>query len=163
MYAETIDRWSWLLVQDLIVIRPFFDAVIDDERTTIANLLSSSPEMTVELAFMIRAGRSQAMRLWSEFFLEYPILLSPIWAMPAFEHGVDLTESEALIRDTLRPVCPINLLGVPAAVVPHGTADGLPVGIQVIGNRFTDLRWLDIAAQIEAASAPLMPIDPVAA
>ncbi|MFT6293093.1 MAG: amidase [Ilumatobacter sp.] len=83
--------------------------------------------------------------------------------MPAFEHGVDLTQSDALIRDTVQPACPINQLGIPAAVVRHGTADGLPVAIQVIGDRFTDLRCLDIAAQVEAASAPLMPIDPVAA
>ena len=40
-------------------------------------------------------------------------------------------------------------------------ADGLPVGIQVIGDRFTDLRCLDVAAQIEAASPALMPLDPV--
>lgn len=164
MYAETIDMWSGLLVQDLVVTRPLLDAVMgDDAKTIIENLLASAPEMTIELAFMIQAGRSQAMRLWSEFFLEHPILLSPTWAMPAFEHGADMENSDELIRDTLRPVCPINLLGLPAAVVPHGTADGLPVGIQVIGDRFTDLRCLDIAAQIEAATPPLMPIDPVTA
>jgi amidase len=164
MYAETIDLWLGLLVQDLIVIRPLLDAVMgDDAKTIIGNLLSSAPEMTVALAFMIQAERSQAIRLWSEFFLEYLILLSSTWAMPAFEHGVDLTQSDALIRDTVQPVCPINQLGIPAAVVRHGTADGLPVAIQVIGDRFTDLRCLDIAAQVEAASAPLMPIDPVAA
>ena len=26
------------------------------------------------------------MRLWTEFFAAHPILLSPTWAMPAFEH-----------------------------------------------------------------------------
>ena len=36
-----------------------------------------------------------------------------------------------------------------------------PVGIQVIRDRFTDLRCLDVASQIEAATSPLMPIDPV--
>ena len=133
----------------------------DDARSIISNLLDLRPTPTVESIVMLHAGRGQAMRLWSEFFGEYPILLSPTWSMPAFDHGADLGDSEQLIADTLRPVTPINLLGLPAAVVPHGVADGLPVGIQVIGDRFTDLRCLDVASQIEAATSPLMPIDPV--
>jgi amidase len=44
--------------------------------------------------------------------------------------------------------------------VPGGLADRLPVGVQVIGDRFTDLRCLTVAAQIEAAVGRLTPIDP---
>jgi len=164
MYEETVELWSGLLVQDLVVTRPMLDMVMGDEaKTIIANLLDTAPEMTIDLAYMIQAGRSMAMRLWSALFAEHPIVLSPTWAMPAFEHGADLGDGEQLIRDTLRPVLPMNLLGLPAAVVPHGTADGLPVGIQVAGDRFTDLRCLDVAEQIEAASSPVTPIDPVTA
>ncbi len=164
MYAETIDMWAGLLVQDLVVMRPMLEMVMGSDATTvIANLLDDAPEITLETVAYLQAGRAQAMRLWSEFFAEHPILLTPTWAMPAFEHGADLADGDELIRDTLRPVTPINFLGLPAAVVPHGSADGLPVGVQVIGNRFTDLRCLDIAAQIESASAPVTPIDPVTA
>ncbi|MGA9275804.1 amidase [Ilumatobacter sp.] len=162
MYAETIDMWAGLLIQDLVVIRPMLEAIMgDDANAVIASLLDNAPAPTVESISMLQGARAQAMRLWSEFFADHPVVLSPTWAMPAFEHGADLEQGDELIRDTLRPVTPVNFLGLPAAVVPHGIADGLPVGIQVIGDRFTDLRCLDIAAQIEAASAPLMPIDPV--
>jgi len=164
MYAETIDMWAALLIQDLVIMRPMLETVMgEDAQSIIANLLDGTPDITVETMVMLQAGRAQAMRLWSEFFAEHPVILSPTWAMPAFEHGADLVEGDELIRDTLRPVTPVNFLGLPAAVVPHGTADGLPVGIQVIGDRFSDLRCLDIAAQIEAASEPLLPIDPVTA
>ena len=71
--------------------------------------------------------------------------------------------TQGIIRDTLRPVMPGNLLGIPAAVVPSGSAGGLPVGVQVMGDRFTDLRCLAIAEQIERATSPKTPIDPVLA
>ena len=57
--------------------------------------------------------------------------------------------------------CPANVLGLPAAVVPGGVVDGLPVGVQVMGDRYTDLRCLTIAAEIEAAVGRFTPIDPV--
>ncbi|MFK8022455.1 MAG: amidase [Ilumatobacter sp.] len=162
MYEETIDLWSGLLAQDLAVEYPALGGLMGPDATAIIEgLLDISPEITAEFVYMVQAGRSAAMTAWSEFFAEHPVMLSPTWALPAFEHGADLGDTTDLIRDTLRPVTPINLLGLPAAVVPFGTADGLPVGVQVIGDRFTDLRCLSIAAQIEAAREPTSPIDPV--
>lgn len=164
MYEETIEMWAGLLIQDLVVLRPMLDLVMGaDAQAIIASLLASAPDPDIEGVAVLQAGRAKAMRLWSEFLDEHPIILSPTWAMPAFEHGADLDDADTLLADTLRPVTPINFLGLPSAVVPHGSAEGLPVGIQVIGDRFTDLRCLDIAAQIEAAAAPLMPVDPVTA
>jgi aspartyl-tRNA(Asn)/glutamyl-tRNA(Gln) amidotransferase subunit A len=47
---------------------------------------------------------------------------------------------------------PFNLSGNPAASVPCGfTAEGLPVGLQVVGRRFDDLGVLQIAACLEEA------------
>ena len=45
---------------------------------------------------------------------------------------------------------PFNLTGDPAASVPCGfTADGLPVGLQIVGRRFDDLGVLQAAAAFE--------------
>ena len=112
------------------------------------------------LGFQVQ--RFRAMRMWSAFFAEHPIMLSPTWAHPAFAHGDDIGDSETgAMLDTLRPVLPANILGLPAAVVPGGVVDGLPVGIQVMGDRYTDLRCLTVAAEIEAAVGRFTPIDPV--
>jgi amidase len=64
--------------------------------------------------------------------------------------------------ELMRPVLPANLLGTPAAVVPAGMADGLPVGVQVMGGKYTELRCLAVAEAIEQRIGPLTPIDPVA-
>src|SRR5690349_24640328 len=61
----------------------------------------------------------------------------------------------------MRPVLPANLLGTPAAVVPAGTAEGLPVGVQVMGGKYTDLRCLAVAEAIERRLGTLTPINPV--
>ena len=44
----------------------------------------------------------------------------------------------------------INVLGLPAAVVPIGLAAGTPVGVQLIASRYREDVCLDAAAAIEA-------------
>jgi amidase len=161
-YASTIDLWAGLLIADIAVQRPLIDLVMGDTgKQMLDQFQAQAPAPSIELSAMIQLLRFKLMRDWSAFLAEHPVLLSPTWAMPAFEHGADLTDSEQLMRDTLRPVLPANLLALPAVVVPCGRADGLPVGVQVIGDRFTDLRCLAIAEQIQAAVGAPSPVDPV--
>ena len=85
----------------------------------------------------------------------FPILLSPVCAIPAFRHGerswdVDGRRLEYL--DAMRYTQWFNLLGAPAAVVPVGRSpEGLPIGVQIAGRPFDDERVLGIAAAVEAA------------
>jgi amidase len=160
-YEHVLQLWAMALIVDLRVQRPLLDAVVgDDGRAVLANFDLVVPALGADEILGIQVQRFRAMRMWSAFFADFPILLSPTWAQPAFEHGKDVGDSATdAMLDTLRPVLPPNILGLPAAVVPGGIVDGLPVGIQVIGDRYTDLRCLTIAAEIEAEVGQFTPID----
>ena len=59
---------------------------------------------------------------------------------------------------------PFNLTQQPAITVPCGlTAEGMPVGLQIVGPRHGDQRVLDVAAAYEAAAGRGAPRPPVAA
>ena len=45
---------------------------------------------------------------------------------------------------------PFNYSGHPAVVIPIGqTQKGLPIGLQIVGNRWREMELLTIAGQIE--------------
>jgi len=164
-YEQVVDLWGRLLIADLRAQQDLLTMVMgEDGQQMIANFDANLPSTDFPLMLTLHAERFAAMRAWSEFFADHPILLSPTWARPAFAHGADLDPANVeVVTDTIRPVVPANLLGTPAAITPAGVVDGLPVGAQVMGDRFTDLRCLTIAAEIESLVGTITPIDPVIA
>ena len=111
----------------------------------------------------LQVRRHEIARAWSEFFADFPIILGPTWCQPQFEHGYDVAgpESTGQVLNLLRFVTPMNLLGLPVACVPTGTANGLPLGVQVVGDRFREDLCLDAAEAIEQRLGRITPIDPV--
>ena len=111
----------------------------------------------------LQVRRHEIARAWSEFFADYPVILGPTWCQPQFEHGYDVAgpESASQVLNLLRFVTPMNLLGLPAVCVPTGTANGLPLGVQVVGDRFREDLCLDAAEAIEQRLGRITPIDPV--
>jgi Asp-tRNA(Asn)/Glu-tRNA(Gln) amidotransferase A subunit family amidase len=96
-------------------------------------------------------------RLWEEFFTSYDLLLAP--AMPCTAYPVGQAVPEEIGGEPVDPffddwcalALPANLAGQPATAVPTGLSrDGLPVGLQVMGPRWSDLRTLAVAARLEA-------------
>jgi amidase len=102
-------------------------------------------------------------RAWSEFLAKRPLILGPVATEPPFPPGADLTDEWPLSRilRAMRLVLPVNLLGIPAAAVPVGVADGLPQVVQVIGPRYREDACLDAAEVIEERVGTITPIDPI--
>jgi amidase len=164
-YEQVLQLWGDLLIADVRAQRALLEAVMGPGAVTVlANFDAERPPTTIESMLAAQIERFRLMRAWSRFFADTPVLLSPTWALRAFAHDADLDGSASgEMLATFRPVLPANALGLPAAVVPAGVADGAPVGVQVMGDRFTDLRCLRVAEQVEDALGTLTPIDPVTA
>ena len=158
----TFAIWIDLLLADIRAQKDLLTMVMGDGGTRMIDLFDAEQvPTTIPEVQLLHGERFRLMREWSEFFAEHPVLLSPVWAQPAFEHGADIAPEHLDLVNWIRPVLPANVLGLPAAVTPAGLSDGLPVGVQVIGDRFTDLRCLTVAAEIESLVGTLTPIDPV--
>jgi amidase len=158
---STFSIWIDLLLADIRAQKDLLTLVMGDGGTAMIELFDAEQApTTIPEVQLLHSERFRLMREWSQFFAEHPVLLSPVWAEPAFEHGADIAPENIDLVNWIRPVLPANVLGLPAAVTPAGLSEGLPVGVQVIGDRFTDLRCLTVAAEIESLVGTLTPIDP---
>jgi Asp-tRNA(Asn)/Glu-tRNA(Gln) amidotransferase A subunit family amidase len=98
--------------------------------------------------------------LWQKvrkFFERYDLLLTPTIAVAPFRIGIAFPP-EIAGQPIDSPLAwfpftfPFSLTGQPAISVPCGwTAEGLPVGLQIVGRRFADVTVLRAAAAFEAA------------
>jgi Asp-tRNA(Asn)/Glu-tRNA(Gln) amidotransferase A subunit family amidase len=89
---------------------------------------------------------------------DYPILLCPVAAIPAFCHG---ERSWEIDRQTVQYLDAwsytewFNLLGTPAAAIPVGRSkEGLPIGVQIIARPWEEELVLAVAAELEAQRGP---------
>jgi amidase len=86
---------------------------------------------------------------------EYPILLCPVAAIPAFRHEErtwTIDGASVAYLDAVRYTQWFNTLGAPAAVVPVGRSpEGLPIGVQIAARPFEDEVALGVAAVVDAA------------
>src|SRR6185436_1013605 len=89
-------------------------------------------------------------------FARYDLLLTPTMPTTAFVADEPIPTMVAGRRTSgfgYTPFTyPFNMTGQPAITVPCGVAaDGLPVGLQIVGHRFADATVLQAAAAFESA------------
>jgi aspartyl-tRNA(Asn)/glutamyl-tRNA(Gln) amidotransferase subunit A len=84
-------------------------------------------------------------------FKQCDLIICPTSAGPAMPLNADMTPLEYYALDLFTVA--MNLAGIPAASVPAGLSNnGLPLGIQVVGKRFDDVRVLQLSKHIENIS-----------
>lgn len=81
-------------------------------------------------------------------FEQVDLLLGPTTAAPAFALGAKSDDPMQMYLSDAYTIA-ANLAGVPALSIPAGFADGLPVGLQLIGRHFDEARLLNAAHQYQ--------------
>jgi amidase len=100
------------------------------------------------------------MRLaWDAFFKDYDVLLCPVTASAAFPHDHEPNRVKRTIVVNNKKVSPNDQLFwagyscvtyLPATAAPIGqTADGLPIGVQIVGPQYGDYTTIAFAKLLE--------------
>ncbi|GJE44603.1 Acylamidase [Methylobacterium soli] len=93
----------------------------------------------------------------SRFFARYDVLLSPTVPVTSLEAGRNLPErlSDRSLVTWVFYTYPFNLTGQPAASVCAGiAADGMPVGLQIVGRSLGEADVVRVAAAVERTKPP---------
>jgi aspartyl-tRNA(Asn)/glutamyl-tRNA(Gln) amidotransferase subunit A len=102
-----------------------------------------------------QAAKARYAAAWDAFMDEHDLVLTPTLPVTAFAAGLDQPGSVAGVPTEYLSwtafTYPFNVSGQPAATVPCGSVDGMPVGLQIIGRRGADALVLRAAATFEAA------------
>ena len=159
--AEAAEAWANFLIPEVRAMWPMMSPLLsDDANRFMGVVLDLNPVLDVGGHMQAMMARQSFARKWAEFQLEHPLILAPICTEPPFAVGTDLTpEGVAGIVRSMRMVVLVNLLGLPAAAVPVGVAEGLPQEVQVIGPRYREDLCFDAAEVLEEAFGTLTPID----
>ena len=81
-------------------------------------------------------------------FKDVDLILGPATATPAFKINQKKHDVISMYLTDMY-TCAVNLAGLPAISVPTGFMEGLPVGMQLIGDHFAEGRLLNVAHQYQ--------------
>jgi aspartyl-tRNA(Asn)/glutamyl-tRNA(Gln) amidotransferase subunit A len=96
--------------------------------------------------------RGTIVRAFENAFQKCDLMLAPTVPMTAFASGRTAKDP---VETYLTDICtvPVNIAGLPGISVPCGTgADGMPVGLQLIGPKFSEAAVLNAANRYELAA-----------
>lgn len=95
--------------------------------------------------------RGTIVKAFDSAFTVCDAILAPTVPMTAFEMGHAISDPIETYQTDICTV-PINIAGLPAVSVPCGfNSKGMPIGMQLIGNRFEEEKILNIAYQYQNA------------
>jgi amidase len=114
----------------------------------------------------LNEARNKLRWAWRRFFDQVDFLITPVMPVTAFPHDHSPEGSRTIDVDGqsvpyFNQTFWAGLAGVaylPATVFPAGLAsDGLPVGLQIIGPAFGDLRTIQLAQRLEQLGFAFVP------
>jgi Asp-tRNA(Asn)/Glu-tRNA(Gln) amidotransferase A subunit family amidase len=124
------------------ILREYLAVAAAEPAVTLESFMAACTERDLLRADLLRQLR------------DVPILLSPVSAAPAFQHGAgNYRAGDAHnYRDTMRFCQWLNLAGFPGLSLPLGKSpEGLPINVQLIGRPHEEELLLAVGAMLEKA------------
>ena len=146
------------------VQQPVFDALIaraaqlQESDTGDAATVVRAQTMRVRDWLHLNEARAKLRWAWHDFFKDFDFMITPIMPTSAFVHdhrsfGERTIDIDGQAHPYFSQSFWAGLAGVamlPATVIPTGTdANGLPIGVQIIGPMFGDLKTIQLAQHLE--------------
>jgi Asp-tRNA(Asn)/Glu-tRNA(Gln) amidotransferase A subunit family amidase len=148
--------WKYFVVAGGMLLRPMFKGRESDLSPILKQFLewsAAEPALTAQTLLDAWIQRDTLRARFLAQMQQYPILLCPAAAIPAFRHGERSWQVEGKTvkyLDAWSYTEFFNLLGNPAAVVPVGSSSGgLPIGVQIVGRPWEEEQVLAVAAVLE--------------
>lgn len=88
---------------------------------------------------------------FEDVFEKYDVIIGPTTPTPAFKIGEKTSDPLTMYANDILTI-PVNLAGVPGISVPSGFANGLPLGLQIIGKHFDEKTVYRVAHAFEQAT-----------
>jgi len=107
-------------------------------------------------AYYLKAQRVRTLirQDFERAFAECDALLAPVAPGTAFRLGEKVDDPLQMYLTDIYTVA-VNLAGIPAVAVPYGrAADGLPIGVQLLGAPLQEERLLQLAHVLERSAGP---------
>jgi len=104
-------------------------------------------------AYYLQAQKARTLLIneLNELFGQYDALIGPVAPTPAFALGENSSDPIKMYLADVMTV-PASLAGVPAISVPAGVSStGLPIGVQLIGQRRSDAALLALSGSLEGS------------
>lgn len=121
----------------------------------------AAPEFDARAVVESRRMRARQRAMWQQWFTMIDVVICPATPTLAFRHDQTgpfrtrvVTGSDGVARPGLTLMAWTGMassLHLPAAVLPAGTHEGLPVGVQLVGPRFADRTLVAVAEFLSGA------------
>ena len=85
---------------------------------------------------------------FQQAFEKVDVIMGPVAPETAFKIGEKSNDPISMYLSDIYTIA-LNLAGLPGMSVPAGFANKLPVGLQIIGNSFTEAKMLNVAHQYQ--------------
>ncbi len=137
------------------IVRDFNGAQLAALDPGFLRLVTAAQNMSASELQAANADMRALSQTMQAFHQDYDLLLTPTVPITAFAAGIDTPDAARFPQwfDWTPLTWPFNLSRQPAASVPCGFVEGLPIGLQIVGPMFAEENILRASRCVEQACA----------